>query len=56
MTVVTLQYLTPLIFTLYCTLLLKSLGEGLGLTVCGAGRRRSFGQGRHYWRRGRRGA
>ncbi|XP_063084094.1 transmembrane protein 161A isoform X2 [Cavia porcellus] len=25
-TVVTLQYLTPLIFTLYCTLLLKSLG------------------------------
>lgn len=26
-TVVSLQYLTPLIFTLHCTLLLKTLGE-----------------------------
>lgn len=29
MTVVSLQYLTPLILTLHCTLLLKTLGEGL---------------------------
>lgn len=28
-TVVSLQYLTPLILTLHCTLLLKTLGEGL---------------------------
>lgn len=53
MTVVSLQYLTPLILTLNCTLLLKSLGErgGAGGGAWG-GAERGLCTGGWGWTRG----
>lgn len=45
-TVVSLQYLTPLILTLHCTLLLKTLGEGLVGKSMGPGGGDRFDKGR----------